>query len=85
MPLRDVCLQTPEGVQLFFSYDLFGLVRVYWTLNLQTVFRFFETPPMFYLMGRTDGLDGPEKCPLNFFRLCEHLELIYIYIYIVVY
>ena len=32
-----------------------------------------------------DGLDGPEKCPLNFFKLCGHLELIYIYIYILVY
>ena len=80
---RDVCLQTPVGVQLFllmfyppkghlladssrgpivftyispegtsacrlqqlfFTYELFGLVRVYWTFNLQTVFFLFEPP-----------------------------------------
>ena len=33
------------------------------------------------LMGRADGLGGPKKCPLNFFELCGHLELIYIYLY----
>ena len=31
--------------------------------------------------GRVDGLDGPEKCPLNFFKLGRHLELVYIYLY----
>ena len=26
-------------------------------------------------------VDGPEKCPLNFFELCGHLELIYILVW----
>ena len=26
-----------------------------------------------------DGLDGDQKCPLKFFKLCEYLELVYIY------
>ena len=26
----------------------------------------------------TDGSDGPEKCPLNFFELCGYLEHVYI-------
>ena len=33
------------------------------------------------LMGRVDGLDGHQKCPLKFFKLCEYLELVYIYLY----
>ena len=41
-------MQTPEGVQLFFTYELFGLGRVYWTFNLQVVFCLFETLKMFY-------------------------------------
>jgi|AACY02.8.fsa_nt_gi hypothetical protein len=32
-------------------------------------------------VGRVDGLDGPEKCPLNFFKLCGHLEFVYIHLY----
>ena len=37
-----------------------------------------------YLMGRVDGLDGldgPEKCPLNFFILCGYIDYVYIYLY----
>ena len=30
------------------------------------------------LMGRTGGTDGNQKCPLKFFKLCGHLELVYI-------
>ena len=26
--------------------------------------------------GRTDGLDGPEKCPLNFFILCGYIDYV---------
>jgi len=32
-------------------------------------------------MGRVDGLDGPEKCPLNFFILCEYIDYVYVYLY----
>ena len=28
--------------------------------------------------GGTGETDGPEKCPLNFFKLCGYLELVYI-------
>ena len=31
--------------------------------------------------GWTGGTDGPEKCPLNFFKLCGYLELVYIYLH----
>ena len=43
----------------------------------------FEILKMFYLMGRVGRVgrvDGNEKCPLIFFKLCGHLELIYIHI-----
>ena len=44
--------------------------------NLQQVgdFSFFE--PKFDGTGGTgrDGLDGPEKCPLNFFILCGYID-----------
>ena len=33
------------------------------------------------LFDGTDGTDGPEKCPLNFFKLCGYLELVYIYLH----
>ena len=37
------------------------------------------------LMGRTDGwtdgLDGDQKCPLNFFILCGYIDYIYVYLY----
>ena len=29
----------------------------------------------------TDGTDGEQKCPLKFFKLCGHLEIVYIYLY----
>ena len=56
------------------------------------VIRLFENPPMFYLMGRVgrvgrvDGwtggrVDGPEKCPLNFFILCGYIDYVYVYLY----
>ena len=35
-------------------------------------------------MGRgdgLDGLDGPEKSPLNFFILCEYIDYVYVYLY----
>ena len=28
-----------------------------------------------------DGTDGDQKCPLNFFKLCGYLELVYIYLH----
>ena len=28
-----------------------------------------------------DGLDGLEKCPLNFFILCGYIDYVYIYLY----
>ena len=28
-----------------------------------------------------DGLDGPEKCPLNFFILCGYIDYVYFYLY----
>ena len=31
--------------------------------------------------GRVDGLDGPEKCPLNFFILCGYIDYVYVYLY----
>ena len=48
IPRRDVCLQTPVGVQLFLLMYYFVLGNVYWTLNLLPVFRLFETFKMFY-------------------------------------
>ena len=33
------------------------------------------------LMDGWDGLDGPEKCPLNFSILCEYIEYLYFYLY----
>ena len=29
----------------------------------------------------TDGLDGPEKCPLIFFILCGYIDKVYTYLY----
>ena len=34
------------------------------------------------LMGRVGRMDSDQKCPFIFFKLCGHLELIYLYIYI---
>ena len=31
--------------------------------------------------GWTGWTDGNQKCPLKFFKLCGHLELVYIYLY----
>ena len=31
--------------------------------------------------GETDGWDGPEKCPLNFFILCGYIDYLYVYFY----
>ena len=31
-----------------------------------------------YLMGR---VDGNQKCPSIFFRLCEYIEYVYVYVY----
>ena len=28
-----------------------------------------------------DGLDGDQKCPLNFFILCEYIDYVYVYLY----
>ena len=33
-------------------------------------------------MGRVDGLDGPEKCPLNFFILFGYIDYVYVCILI---
>ena len=34
-----------------------------------------------YWVGLVGRVDGPEKCPLNFFILCGYLEHVYIYLY----
>ena len=47
IPRRDICLQTPVGVQLFLHMYYFALRNVYWTFNLQTLFCLFETLKMF--------------------------------------
>ena len=33
------------------------------------------------LMGRTDGRDGDQKCPLMFFIFCGYIEKVYTYLY----
>ena len=57
IPRRDVCLQTPVGVLLFFAYELFGLGKVYWTFKIRSWNRLFETSAMFYPPKGTEG--GP--------------------------
>ena len=69
------------NILMGFNMPYFVLGNVYWTFNLQAVFCLFETSPMFYLVDGWDGLEGPEKCPLNFFILCGNIEHIYIYLY----
>ena len=33
--------------------------------------------------GGTGGrVDGPEKCPLNFFILCGYIDYVYVYLYV---
>ena len=32
-------------------------------------------------MGRMGRVDGPEKCPLNFFILCGYIDYVYVYLY----
>ena len=41
-----------------------------------------KTRPKAEFDGTGGGMDGDQKCPLNFFKLCRYLEIIYIYIYI---
>ena len=31
--------------------------------------------------GRVGRVDGPEKCPLNFFILCGYIDYVYDYLY----
>ena len=50
-------MQTPVGVQLFFTYELFGLGMVYWTFNLQAVFLPFLDLENVLFSG-WDGWDG---------------------------
>ena len=32
-------------------------------------------------VGRVGRVDGPEKCPLNFFILCGYIDYVYVYLY----
>ena len=59
-------MQTPVGVQLFLLMYYFVLGNVYWTLNLQAVFRVFETLKMFYLVDGMDGMGWGIKSVLQF-------------------
>ena len=32
-------------------------------------------------VGRVGWVDGPEKCPFNFFILCGYIDYVYVYLY----
>ena len=49
--------------------------------SLWTIFENFKNLSVFEAPTMFDGTDGHQKCPLNFFKLCGYLELVYIYLY----
>ena len=40
-----------------------------------------EAPSLMGRVGRVGRVDGPEKCPLNFFILCGYIDYVYVYLY----
>ena len=89
IPRRDSANAEPNGVHFDSFHFNCGLRRVFDTFKITSFRRLFWNPEnvlfdgMGWMMGWMDGMDGTEyqKCPLIFFILCEHLELIYIYLY----
>ena len=72
--------------EIFILYTSIYIHVLYWVSKSLEAFQFTKgflqkkkSLKFFYMMGR-DGLDGPEKCPLKFFKLCGHLEHVYIYL-----
>ena len=66
IPRRDVCLQTPVGVQLFLLRYYFGLGNVYWT------FRFRGGNPPFWKLQNAlspGGTPGVQLYSFHFIRL----------------
>ena len=84
IPRREMRSISSRG-QLFLLMFYFGLGKVYWISKIIRVYRdFFARKCFIWWDGRTDGLDGldgPEKCPLNFFIISGYLDYVYIYLY----
>ena len=64
---------------IVFTYVLFWVNKTLYFSIYERKFA-IKSLKMFYLMGRVERVDGPEKCSLNLFELCGHLEVVYIYI-----
>ena len=79
-PPEGLCRAEPEGGPIVFTFDFIGVGNGTGGFKIR-----IGNPPFWkpadVLFDGTDGLDGPEKCPLNFFIICGYIDYVYIYLY----